>query len=460
MAIIAEPAVRAAGPVEEARRLRAVDAARGFALLGIFLVNIRSFSEPLPLTMNPAPRERDLLSVICHYAVNGLCEGKFYVLFSMLFGIGLVLQMRNVRDRGGSFFAIYLLRLAALAGFGIVHALLLWYGDILLLYALVGTILMVLARYCSARVLLWIGIAAFALGIVMETGLNALTTLAHSPPAAAGSATPGPDERPSPAAPEGDNAGPKKPPFERLVDAFQAGHGEPGPTNTVWIEAETEAYRDGPFLQSFLFRLVTWLMFLVFETIFGFGFTVLGAFCFGAALMKWDFFAPSRRPWHRRLFAIGMLVAAPVCLAVAVVVGETSDPVRHEPPLLLVLGAGPLMAVAGLFLSLGYLSGLTLLATGPAARLAVPFAAAGRMALTNYLSQSLIATFVFYHWGLGQFGLWPLPGRIGLVFAVYAGQLVLSSVWMSYFRFGPMEWLWRTITYRRLQPMWRLDRAS
>src|SRR5262245_52656701 len=135
MATVGEPAARAAGPVEEARRLRAVDAARGFALLGIFLVNIRSFSEPFPLTMDPSPRERDPLALVCHYAVNGLCEGKFYVLFSLLFGVGLVLQMRNVRDRGGSFFAVYLLRLATLAVFGLVHALLLWYGDILLLYA-------------------------------------------------------------------------------------------------------------------------------------------------------------------------------------------------------------------------------------------------------------------------------------------------------------------------------------
>src|ERR1043165_3093531 len=95
MATIGEPAGPAAGPVEEARRLRAVDAARGFALLGIFLVNIRSFSEPFPLTMDPSPREHDPLAVVCHYGVNGLCEGKFYVLFSLLFGVGLVLQMRN-----------------------------------------------------------------------------------------------------------------------------------------------------------------------------------------------------------------------------------------------------------------------------------------------------------------------------------------------------------------------------
>ncbi len=81
------------------------------------------------------------------------------------------------------------------------------------------------------------------------------------------------------------------------------------------------------------------------------------------------------------------------------------------------------------------------------------------MSLTNYLDQSLIATFVFYHGALGQFASFPLPRRIGLVLAVYAGQLVLSSVWMSYFRFGPMEWLWPTITYRRLHPIGRRDRS-
>src|SRR5262245_42394133 len=197
MATIGEPAAVAAGPVEETRRLTAVDAARGFALLGIFLVNIRSFSEPFPLTMDPSPREGDPLTVVCHYGVKGLCEGKFYVLFSLLFGVGLVLQMRNVRDRGGSFFGVYLLRLVALAGFGLVHSLLFWYGDILLLYALAGTILMVLAYFCSARVLLGIGIGAFALGLVMETGIGVLTALAHrSPPAA--TSTPEPAKQPGP----------------------------------------------------------------------------------------------------------------------------------------------------------------------------------------------------------------------------------------------------------------------
>ena len=148
-----------------------------------------------------------------------------------------------------------------------------------------------------------------------------------------------------------------------------------------------------------------------------------------------------------------------ICLHVCSGVPAPDSP-SHGTLWWVALWATPLMAAAGLFVSLGYLSGLTLLATGPAARLAAPVAAAGRMALTNYLSQTLIATFVFYYSGLAQFDSWPLPRRIALVVAVYTGQLVLSSVWMSYFRFGPMEWLWRTITYRRLQPMRRRDRAE
>ena len=108
--------------------------------------------------------------------------------------------------------------------------------------------------------------------------------------------------------------------------------------------------------------------------------------------------------------------------------------------------SGPIVALGylGIWMVAGR-SGLFLLARRALAR-------AGRMALTNYLAQSVVATFVMYHWGLGQFGTWRLQDLAALVVGIYFAQLVVSSWWLDRFRFGPLEWLWRSLTYGKLQP--------
>ena len=112
--------------------------------------------------------------------------------------------------------------------------------------------------------------------------------------------------------------------------------------------------------------------------------------------------------------------------------------------------------LGGPFLSLGYLSAVTLLVeNGRLPVLMRGLTSAGRMALTNYLMQSVIATTIFYYYGLGLFGQTTEVQRIGIVFAVYLLQLLLSVFWLRVFRFGPMEWLWRSLTYLRPQPLLR-----
>ena len=112
--------------------------------------------------------------------------------------------------------------------------------------------------------------------------------------------------------------------------------------------------------------------------------------------------------------------------------------------------------LAAILLALGYAGGICLLvSSGIARRVTDAVACVGRLALTNYIGQSVIATAIFYWWGLGLFGQVSRAGQLGLVLAICLAQVVISVIWLRWFRFGPLEWLWRSLTYGRRQPMSR-----
>lgn len=464
-----ESAAALTRPEPQSRRIDAIDAVRGVALLGIFVVNIRFFSEPFPCLFDPLPRESDALSSFLHYATKGLFEGKFYMLFSMLFGIGMVLQLNNItRSSAHSFGRVYVRRLLVLAAFGLVHALGLWYGDILFIYALFGFILLLMVRRVSGRGLILIGAACILLGTLLFTLFTQLDGAPSTAPDAARPSElvdvqpPADDPLSDPSPPPADDNGPleNKSPIERLLASFSSESPGPAPTNTLWIDAEVEAYRDGPWTQALLFRAISWAMMLVFVVFMGFGLTVLGGFSIGAGLMKLDLFSAAQAPLRRRLTVFGLCIAGPLCLAMALLAGRNTDPVTRVLSSPVSLWVTPVMAFSGVFLSLGYLSaisGFAMSAHGGISKKVVDLlASAGRMSLTNYLAQTIIATAIFYHWGLARFDSWSLPSRFLLVLVIYLAQLWMSSMWLARFQFGPAEWLWRTLTYGRCQPFRRV----
>lgn len=462
-------------PVEAASRLIAMDVARGLALLGIFFVNIQLFAMPFGSFMQRAPENNDALTVFFYYLVKTFCEGKFYTLFSMLFGMGLVLQMHSVMGRGGRFYAVYIRRLLWLFIMGLSHALLLWYGDILFVYSLCGVVLMLSAR-ARPKVLIGVGAGLVVFGAVAQTGLTAIGLVSQQQQqreVVAAEATPGDtaappqtdaaaDEQPElpgadpvpadaePAAPTTDeaNAVEKRAPFIRFIESFQTNPGQQ-PDSPIWMETETEAYRDGPYLQAFLFRATSWAMMIV-VFFFGFGWHVLGMFFIGAGLLKSGLLSPAGAAWQARLALVGLLVGVPAAAGSAVLhsSGSGSWALMSLSVLLLML-SGPLVALM-------YLCTVAIIVrNGLLAPVTWVLANVGRMALTNYIMQTVIATFVFYHWGLAQFGSWSRPERCGLVLAVFVAQCIISPIWLSVFRFGPLEWVWRSITYLRPQPMLR-----
>lgn len=456
-----------ARPIDVANRLIAMDVARGLALLGIFFVNIQLFAMPFGSYMQQGPETDDLLTAACYYFVKIFCEGKFYTLFSTLFGMGLVLQMHSVMRRGGGFYGLYVRRLLWLGIMGLSHALLLWYGDILFVYSLCGVALMLSAR-ARPKVLLGVGAGLVVLGAVAQTSLTALGLISQPPPAEVAATEAVPPTAAGEAAPVDPQTGPRsdettadataasaaadtpdpRSPFIRFIRSLEKNPSQQ-PDAPIWMETETEAYRDGPYLQAFLFRAISWAMMIV-VFVFGFGWHVLGMFFLGAGLLKAGLLSPAGAAWQARLALLGLLVGVPAATIATILHGIANDSWWiMSLSVFLLMFSGPLVALM-------YLSTVAIIVrNGLAAPVTWVLANVGRMALTNYIMQTVIATFVFYHWGLAQFGSWTRPERCGLVLAVFAAQCVISPLWLSIFRFGPLEWVWRSVTYLRPQPMLR-----
>ena len=186
--------------------------------------------------------------------------------------------------------------------------------------------------------------------------------------------------------------------------------------------------------------------------VFSYGWRVLSMFFMGAALMKLNFFSPDRHVWHRRFCMIGLGIGLPLELAFASLayIGAVSERIG------VVMLGGLLHEVGSYALCLGLVGGMTLLVSSGAMRwLTGAMASAGRLALSNYLLQTVASTFHMYWWGLAWFGDVTRVQQIGLVLLIYAAQLVVSVIYLRLFTIGPVEWLWRTVTYMKPQPILR-----
>lgn len=428
------------GPVPPQHRIVALDVLRGFALLGIFLVNMQSFAMPLgTLFGGPELLAQPWTEQIAWAVIRVFCQSKFIALFSLLFGMGLVVGLLRSEAWGRRFVPLYLRRLGVLALFGLTHALLLWYGDILFLYAALGMALLLL-RNLEPKWLLMIGGLMLIIGITLTSGWELLSVWMEQHEARVAGAAADP---PPPA------VTPTHDPDERRLEWWRAMyHAGLDPYDPVWQRAESEAYQSGPFSEAFAFRAVTFALSLV-GAAMSFGWNVGAFFVFGMALMKVEFFHPKRRTLHKWLAMIGLGLGLPLELLSTWMIWQS----HHGHIWSYVLGV-MLHGAGSVSVCFGYLGLLTLVVSAGRMRwLTSPLAYAGRMALSNYLLQSLIATGIMYWWGLGLFGQVGRPAQMGLVVIIFSLQVLFSVAWLRAFRFGPMEWLWRSLTYAKWQPL-------
>jgi uncharacterized protein len=408
-------------PVQQAERIIVIDILRGFALLGILLVNMEIFIHPIQYIMAPPPADSlPLIDRIVGVLVRFFAETKFYSLFSFLFGLGFALLMTRLESRGMRFVPVYIRRLLALLAIGLVHAYLIWVGDILVLYALLGFPLLLFRKAKPRTLLIW-AVIFLLLPLIFYSAIASLLELARMDPASAAMI----DQS-----------------FAETARQYQAQIAQSIEiySNGGFLEITAQRARDVSFMSIGNFFLAP---------------SVFAMFLIGLWFARKEKFSRLQEnlPFFRKLFAWSLALGLIGSLLFTYFMEVSGE--RFVPNLNMVLVT--LGQVFGApMLSLCYASGLTLLAVKPGwtQRLA-PLASAGQMALTVYLLESIICTLVFYGYGLGLFNQVGRTAGLLLGIVVYAALVAFSVFWMKRFLFGPAEWLWRTLTYLKPQPMRR-----
>ena len=403
----------AMGPAQVGERVELLDVLRGFAVFGILLVNVLFYSAPLAFAHGG--QWDSAADRLARGAVVFLAEGKFYALFSFLFGMGLALQAERARSRGSRFVPLYLRRLAVLLLIGLIHAYLVWWGDILHIYALIGGWLLFFLKRTPKTILIWAVVCVLV--PVLTLSLMGVASMSR---------------RAEPAAARADAAAVQ----QRAGDA-QSAEAVRVYTKGSYVEMTRQRARE---LQQEYSRIGLYVP--QFFALF-----LLGLYAGRRGIFR-D--VEAHLPLIRRVMWVGLCVGGfgSLLYALRVELATRGVPV----PLGFLLGAFNFVIAPAL--GFGYAAALTLLYRRQVwrARLS-PLAAVGRMALSNYLFQTLVGTTIFYGYGLGLYGRVGPAVCLAIAGGIYLVQIPLSVWWLGRFRFGPAEWAWRSLTYLKLQPL-------
>ncbi len=399
-----------------------LDALRGFAVMGILLMNIVGFSMPEMAYVSPAVYGGTDTPDLIVWAFSYIfVDGKMRGLFTILFGASMMLIIERARSNGQNAAGIHFSRMAWLAIFGLAHFFLLWFGDILFLYAAVGCIAFYLS-HLSAEDLFRRALPVFTLGFVgyaiMFGGMLYLQYTASLPGASAATIDS----------------------YRQTLDGF-----DPGATA---IAADIALHQSGFLpvllakLSDSLFQPLILLAYNLPETL---PLMMIGMALYKNGFMTGAWSAADYRRLGIRLTVIGGLILTAITLGL----------IHRDFDMLLMLNASYAWNwPSQLLMTVGYAALLIGLIRNCAASAWMRrIAAVGRAAFSNYLGTSLLMTFLFYGWGLGLYGS---VGRAELylfVIAAWALMLLWSEPWLARFRYGPLEWLWRSLARRQIQPM-------
>lgn len=398
-------------PIAPSARVPALDILRGFAVMAIFLVNIKGMAMPFPYYSNPSLWASEVdqhIAVLQKYLV----DDRWRTIFTMLFGAGMALIGEKTMAKGaGTGTGRLLIRNMWLMVFGAWHLILIWNGDILFSYAMAGFLAMWF-RHMSLRMLI-VWCSVLLIFATAWAGFMMLGPL-YSPELAA----------------------------------------ELGPmmwgTDPAYIEEQIEIFQ-GPISGQILTRLSDAVGFILFYMVLG------GFLAVTVALMLWGMV----------LYRIGFLRATwPVAgylLVAGIGLGVGSAIEWHTVTVIKASGYDyltatsvmPLSLIDSYFAAMGFAALIMgLVKAGMRFR---PVAAVGRMAFTNYILSSLIGTTLAggHAWGFGWFGEVTLVQLMAVCLVTFVGMLIWSPLWLRVFRFGPLEWLWRSLTYGRAQPFLR-----
>lgn len=424
-------------PVSTDERIPSVDVLRGFAVLGILWMNIISFGLPYWAYGNPTVYGGATGANLATWLWSAvLVEGKMRAIFSMLFGASLVLITSRAEARGAAANVadIYLRRSLWLAAFGLVHAYFFWWGDILFYFGVVGLGLYPFRRL-GPRALIIIGLLVLGTGApraMLETHrLVDLRTRAEAAEAAAEAGVVLTEEQQDAQRDWAEERKRIEPEAEDVAKEVEITRGS-------YLGIFTARAEYVLLEQTVYFYL--WMLF-----------DVVGMMLIGMGLMKLGVLSAHMTVQAYALMAVaGFATCLPVTWLVCHRLMARGFELAQDS---LMDSTYDLGRLAG---AIGYI-GLVMLVCRTAVfpRLRVRLAAAGQMALSNYLMQTLICSTLFYGYGFGWFGYLERYQILLVAVAIWAFQLWLSPLWLRHFRFGPMEWVWRSLTYWKRQPLRR-----
>lgn len=404
------------------QRYLEMDALRGFAVMGILLMNIIGFSMPEMAYINPAVYGgTDTPDIIAWFASFLLVDGKMRGLFTFLFGASLILICERSEAKGESPAKTHFSRMFWLALFGLAHFFFLWWGDILFLYAAIGCAAYFLRLWPAEKLIRW-AIILYMLGFVIYSGfMGSLIYLQHAAEAAGAGSDPDKQYQDAMI-----GIAPSAGEITEEVSRYLTGYAE----LVRYRVAEQWFAPLGVIVQNFL------------ET--------LPFMMFGMALYKNGFLTGSwEASRYRRVATISLLIGLAILIPIGILILS-----QNFEPLLTLNAVMAWSMPSRLLMTIGYLALLVLFIQKFAtSRLIHRVAAAGRAAFSNYLGTSLLMTFIFYGWGLGYYGS---VGRAELylfVLGAWALMLLWSQPWLMRFRYGPLEWLWRSLAKGQAQPM-------
>jgi len=420
-------------PVETSERIASIDVMRGVAVLGILAINIYAFALPTAVLKNPPIAGGFTGADLATWMVTHmLFYHKVMPIFSMLFGGGLILLASRLESKGLLVRGIYYRRILWLLLFGLCHAYLLWIGDILYFYAFCG-LFIYLFRRKSSRTLIIAGVIVYLIVLPMQHGLGWMFEFMRDTA-----------ERAEIVLAEGGTLDEAE---TGILEGWKSVRQNLDPTAEE-IDEEIEVYRDG--YAGIARRRAQGLIWMhTVATLFYFLWRIGGLMLIGMGLMKAGFFSASR---STRFYA-SMLVAC-YCLGFWLVYTGMRRLMANDFDVIYVYKTGAAFnMVGGPLVAMGHVSVVMLVCkAGVFSWLTSRLAAVGRMAFSNYISQTIICTTIFYGYGFGLFARYDRFRLMGFVLAVWIVQLVVSPIWLKRFRFGPLEWLWRTLTYGRVQP--------
>lgn len=431
-----------AAPITESSRIKTIDMLRGIALLGILLMNIPGFSMP-EYSFEAFKNDPNSINFWVYALITIVFEGKMRAMFSIIFGAGVLLFIANKGGIGKSLTPLFYRRMFWLVMFGLVHAhLLLWFGDILYLYGVCG-MLLYLVRNVNPKYLIWaipfVAIVDFTVGTLQYQDIRE-KRIAYTEAIKAQS------EKKTLTSYQT-----KALVSWREVEKSMIPNREDAKGNTAKMKSDYSTVASYVRPMSFDYQ-TKYLPFEVWD--------VLALMVLGLVLYKWEFLDgtwSNENYW--KVVKIGYGIGLPLVIYSFYYGFKHFSTIEAN---LLNMEKTPIIWIRLIYpfqrilLSIAHLASLILIyKSGVAQNLFRRLVAVGQMAFTNYIMHTIICTLFFFGYGLNYFGELEFYQIYFVVFAIWIFQLIMSPIWLKYFLFGPLEWLWRSLTYWKIQPFKR-----